>query len=81
MNDKIQVSSRICIDNLHNNSSVGDQISARALLLMNDEGAGPMVHTIRHHVQLGVAQRNEGRAKPSATQSWIDKRHYTKVKA
>ena len=81
VDDKIQVSSRICIDNLHNNSSVGDQISARALLLMNDEGAGPMVHTIRHHVQLGVAQRDEGKPKPAASQSWIDKRHYTKVKA
>ena len=78
--DDVHVSSRICIDNLHNNSSVGDQISARALLLLNDEGAGPLVHTIRHHVQEGALRREAGRPKHAAPQRWIDKRHYTKVK-
>ena len=30
----------ICIDNLHHNSSIGDQLSSRAMMLMNDKGAG-----------------------------------------
>ena len=79
--DDIQVSSRICIDNLHNNQSVGDQIASRALLLMNDEGAGPMVHTIRHHVERGVQLRTVGQPKPALTPTAINKMHHRKMKA
>ncbi len=37
----------ICIDNLHHNSSIGDQLSSRAMMLMNDKGAGEMIYTLR----------------------------------
>ena len=36
-----------CIDNLHDNSSIGDQIASRAMILKNDEQAKTMIHTIR----------------------------------
>jgi len=37
----------ICIDNLHHNSSIGDQLSSRAMMLMNDRDAGKMIYTLR----------------------------------
>ena len=37
----------ICIDNLHVNSSIGDQLAARAMMLLNDRQAGEMIYTIR----------------------------------
>lgn len=37
----------VCIDNIHNNSSIGDQIMSRALALMNDEAAVNAIHTLR----------------------------------
>ena len=37
----------ICIDNLHNNSSNGDQMAARAMLLRNDVIASKLIHTLR----------------------------------
>lgn len=35
-----------CIDNLHDNSSVGDQIATRGMILRNDEKAKEMIHTL-----------------------------------
>ena len=35
-----------CIDNLHDNSSIGDQIASRAMILKNDEQARTMIHTL-----------------------------------
>lgn len=35
-----------CIDNLHDNSSIGDQIASRAMILKNDVQAGKMIHTL-----------------------------------
>ena len=35
-----------CIDNLHDNSSIGDQIASRAMILKNDEQAKTMIHTL-----------------------------------
>jgi len=37
----------VCIDNIHNNSSIGDQIMSRALALMNDKAAVNAIHTLR----------------------------------
>tara|TARA_R100001015_G_C4626288_1_gene185190 strand:+ start:149 stop:1438 length:1290 start_codon:yes stop_codon:yes gene_type:complete len=50
----------ICIDNLHNNSSIGDQLSARALILMNDQMAGPLIYTIRHTIENMLKSGGEG---------------------
>ena len=46
-----EISHSICIDNLHNNSSVGDQIAARAMVLLNDESASHRVYTIHSYVR------------------------------
>ena len=35
-----------CIDNMHDNSSIGDQIASRAMILKNDEQAKTMIHTL-----------------------------------
>ena len=35
-----------CIDNLHDNSSIGDQIASRAMILKNDKQAKTMIHTL-----------------------------------
>jgi len=40
----------ICIDNMHTNSSIGDQLTARALALMNDVSAKGHIYTIRDFV-------------------------------
>ena len=37
----------VCIDNIHNNSSIGDQIMSRALALMNDKAAVDAIHTLK----------------------------------
>lgn len=39
----------ICIDNLHDNSSIGDQMAARAMLLKNDTMASKLIYTIRSY--------------------------------
>ena len=44
------LSGSICIDNLHNNSSIGDQLSARAMVLMNDKAARDMIYTLRRYI-------------------------------
>jgi len=45
-----ELSHSICIDNLHNNSSVGDQIAARAMVLLNDTASAPRIYTITNKV-------------------------------
>jgi hypothetical protein len=40
----------VCIDNIHNNSSIGDQMMSRALALMNDEAAVDAIHTLRSNI-------------------------------
>ena len=40
----------ICIDNIHRNSSIGDQLTARALALMNDVSTANQIYTIRDKV-------------------------------
>ena len=35
-----------CIDNMHDNSSIGDQIASRAMILKNDKQAQSMINTI-----------------------------------
>lgn len=40
----------ICIDNIHGNSSIGDQIVSRALALLNDKAAVNAIHTLRSNV-------------------------------
>ena len=40
----------ICIDNIHDNSSVGDQYAARALALLNDEITADLVYTIKKYI-------------------------------
>ena len=37
----------ICIDNIHSNSSIGDQLAARGLMLRNDTNAAHMIYTLR----------------------------------
>ena len=44
------MSGPICIDNIHNNSSVGDQMVSRALALLNDKQAVEAIYTIRSHL-------------------------------
>jgi len=43
-------SGSICIDNIHSNSSLGDQFAARALALLNDSLTVKLVHTISRHI-------------------------------
>ena len=44
----------ICIDNIHDNSSVGDQYAARALALLNDETTLKLVYTIAKYLPQSV---------------------------
>jgi len=41
----------ICIDNINSNSSIGDQIAARALSLLNDNITVSMVSTIKSYIK------------------------------
>lgn len=47
----------ICIDNIHKNSSIGDQLTARALALMNDETSAKSIYTIVDYVKQ-ASERN-----------------------
>ena len=40
----------ICIDNIHRNSSKGDQFAARAMALLNDKMTVSMVNTIKSYI-------------------------------
>ena len=51
----------ICIDNLHVNSSVGDQLAARAMMLLNDTQAGEMIYTIRSLAPISKMWRGKHR--------------------
>ena len=72
----------ICIDNIHVNSSIGDQLAARAMMLLNDRQAGDMIYTLR-----GLAPLNERwngkhryvRSKLTPYDSKVDKRIVAKV--
>lgn len=45
-----EVKGPVCIDNIHNNSSIGDQIMSRALALMNDRAAVDAIHTLKSNI-------------------------------
>jgi len=49
----------ICIDNMHTNSSIGDQLTARALALMNDVSAKGHIYTIREQVDAAINRDEE----------------------
>jgi len=44
----------ICIDNIHSNSSVGDQFVARAMALLNDKTTIELVYTIKGYLSKGM---------------------------
>jgi len=44
----------ICIDNIHTNTSLGDQYAARALALLNDNVTIQLVNTIQRYVPTAV---------------------------
>tara|TARA_Y100001951_G_C11296721_1_gene276236 strand:+ start:4574 stop:5905 length:1332 start_codon:yes stop_codon:yes gene_type:complete len=44
----------ICIDNIHNNSSVGDQFVARAMALLNDKQTVKLVSTISSYLDASM---------------------------
>lgn len=45
-----QLRGPICIDNIHENSSVGDQYAARALALLNDDITIGLIYTIGRYL-------------------------------
>ena len=49
----------ICIDNIHTNSSIGDQLTARALALMNDLSAKGHIYTITQYIDARVSLPKE----------------------
>lgn len=54
----------ICIDNVHSNSSIGDQIVSRALALLNDHVAVQAIHTLKGYVPSNVIRVDK---------EWIDR--------
>ena len=54
----------ICIDNVHSNSSIGDQIVSRALALLNDHVAVQAIHTLKGYVPPNVIRVDK---------EWIDR--------
>lgn len=46
--DNNSISGPYCIDNLHDNSSIGDQIASRAMILKNDNKIGDMIYTLKN---------------------------------
>ena len=65
------MSGPICIDNLHNNSSIGDQLSARAMVLMNDKVARSMIYTLKGYI---TDEEYEGTKKATRLDKTILKR-------
>ena len=51
-----QLRGPICIDNIHQNSSLGDQYAARALALLNDELTVKLVNTIANYLPESVLE-------------------------
>ena len=54
-----QIIGPICIDNIHSNSSIGDQLTARALALMNDLSAKGHIYTITQYIDARVSLPKE----------------------
>ena len=54
--DNGQLIGPICIDNIHRNSSKGDQFAARALALLNDKMTIAMVHTIKGYIPESILE-------------------------
>tara|TARA_R110002020_G_scaffold180072_3_gene374010 strand:- start:2729 stop:4117 length:1389 start_codon:yes stop_codon:yes gene_type:complete len=48
----------ICIDNIHTNSSLGDQYAARALALLNDNVTVKLVNTISKYIPQDILEQN-----------------------
>lgn len=48
-----------CIDNIHDNSSIGDQIASRAMIVMNDDKASKMVGTLRRIDDMSPANNRD----------------------
>ena len=46
----------ICIDNIHTNSSLGDQYAARALALLNDNVTVKLVSTIAKYIPKSILE-------------------------
>ena len=57
----------ICIDNIHANSSLGDQYAARALALLNDNVTVKLVNTIGRYIPTKVMN---GEVKSRFTVDW-----------
>lgn len=53
-----QLRGPICIDNVHTNSSLGDQFAARALTVMNDKLAFKLVSTIKGYIPNELTSNN-----------------------
>jgi hypothetical protein len=53
-----QLTGPICIDNIHKNSSIGDQLTARALALMNDKSSATSIYTIADYVKQASTRAN-----------------------
>ena len=49
----------ICIDNIHDNSSVGDQYAARALALLNDKTTVKLVNTIGRYIPKEITEKGK----------------------
>ena len=64
----------ICIDNIHDNSSVGDQYAARALALLNDKVTVNLVNTIKRYIPKSILEGDESRIEEfdelSADSNW-----------
>lgn len=63
----------ICIDNIHSNSSIGDQLAARGLMLMNDTNAGHMIYTLRGTAPIKETWDGKHRFDMTKLIRWADK--------
>ena len=49
----------ICIDNIHSNSSLGDQFASRALALLNDKLTVKLIYTIDRYIPDSCTEEDE----------------------
>lgn len=49
----------ICIDNIHTNSSLGDQFASRALALLNDKTTVKLIYTIGRYIPPGCEEEDD----------------------
>ena len=49
----------ICIDNIHSNSSLGDQFASRALALLNDKLTVKLIYTIDRYIPDGCTEEDD----------------------